>query len=218
MKASSQFINLVREHARLCHNLLPREFNLTGDYPEDVLTRTLAYCILCHAEMESYLEDRALEVALNAKKSWDERGKVCKTLLGLLAFSGQDIEEPPNAVNLDTPEPPRLSEDKIQLTKRIDVAMNVFYYAVKKNNGIKEKNIHRLLLPIGVAPSDIDPILIADMNSFAEQRGEIAHLSWRKYRATQQINPQNELRKIKSIISRIIKIDQCINILSSEIS
>ncbi len=217
MAASPQYQALVKEHAKLCRDLLPKDFDPTGNYSPSVLTATLAYRVLSHAEIESYLEDRAFDTALYAIKAWKDKRKLSKILLGLLAFSGQEIESPPNAVDLSQPTQSPSWEDKIQLSNRIDSAMNVFHYAVRNNHGIKENNIHRLLLPIGIEFHELDPILIADLNSFAEERGVVAHLSSRKYRTNQQIDPKNELARVKSIIARLINIDQAIDKLLLEI-
>ncbi len=217
MAASQQYQYLVREHSKLCCDLLPKTFDPTGNYPDRVLTATLAYRVLSHAEIESYLEDLALETALDAIKAWKDRRKSSKTLLGLLAFSGQEIESPPNSIDLTQPTQSPAWEDKIQLSNRIESAMNVFSYAVKNNHGIKEDNIHRLLLPIGIEFHELDPLLIADLNSFAQERGEVAHLSSRKYRTKQQIDPQNELARVKSIIARLIHIDRAVDKLLLEI-
>jgi len=218
MAASPQYQDLVREHAKICRDLLPKNFDPTGYYPDSVLTSTLAYRVLSHAEIESYLEDRAFETALMATKAWKEKRKPSKTILGLLAFSGPNIESPPISVDLSQPTQPPSWEDKIQLSNRIESAMKVFSSAVKNNHGIKENNIHRLLLPIGIELHELDPVLIADLNSFAEERGEVAHLSSRKYRTKQQIDPKYELARVKSIIVRLINIDQAIDKLLLEIT
>ena len=210
MAASPQYQGLVEEHAKICHALLPKDFDPTGNYSPGVLTATLAYRVLSYAEIESYLETRALETALSAIKAWKDKRKLSKILLGLLAFSGQEIESPPNAVDLSQPTQSPSWEDKIQLSNRIESAMNVFSYAVRNNHGIKETNMHRLLLPIGIEFHELDPVLIADLNSFAEERGETAHLSSRIYRTRQQIDPKEELARVKSIISRLINIDKAI--------
>jgi len=211
MGASLQYQYLVRGHAKIRRDLLPMIFDPIGDYPDKILTATFAYRVLSHAEIESYLEDRAFETALEAIKAWKDKRRISKILLGLLAFSGQEIEFPPNSVDLTQPTQSPTWEDKIQLSNRIESAMNVFSYAVKNNHGIKETNIHRLLLPIGIELQELDPVLIADLNSFAKERGEVAHLSSRKYRTKQQINPKEELTRVKSIIARLIKIDKAID-------
>ncbi len=218
MAASAQYQYLVRDHARIRRDLLPITFDPNGDYPDKVLTATLAYRVLSHAEIESYLEDRALEAALTAVKAWKDRRKSSKTLLSLIAFSGQEIESPPNTIDLSQPTQRPAWEDKIKLSERIEAAMKVFSYAVKNNHGIKEDNMHRLLLPIGIEFHELDPVLMADVNSFAEERGEVAHLSAGKYRTKQQIDPKDELTRVKSIIARLIDIDRLIDKLLLEIT
>jgi len=217
MAASQQYQDLVREHAKIRRELLPKVFDLTGSYPDKILTSTFAYRVLSHAEIESYLEDRAFEAALDAIKAWKDKRKSSRILLGLLAFSGQELESPPSSLDLSQLTQSPSWEDKIQLSNRIESAMNVFSYAVKNNHGIKENNMHRLLLPIGIEFHELDPILIADLNSFAEERGEVAHLSSRKYRTKQQIDPKDELTRVKSIIARLINIDKAIDKLLLEI-
>ena len=217
MAASTQYQHLVREHARISRDLLPKTFDPAGNYDDKTLTATLAYRVLSHAEIESYLEDRASETALDAIKAWKDKRRSSQIILGLLAFSGQVIESPANAVDLSQPTQSPTWEDKIQLSNRIEAAMSVFSYAIKNNHGIKENNVHRLLLPIGIELHEIDPILVADLNSFAEERGEVAHLSSQKYRTKRQIDPKDESVRVKSIIARLIKIDQAIDRLLLEI-
>lgn len=211
MASSNQYKKLTEELMRLRCELLPEEFNFIGDYPPEVFTKTVAYRVLAHAEIESYIEDRAYEAALTATREWENRKKVSKTLLGLLAFSGQNMEEPPDSVHPSQPTQASTWDDKIRISNKIKTAMNVFHNAITNNNGIKEKNLLRLLLPIGIEVDELDPILLADLDSFAKVRGEAAHLSARKYRAKQQVDPKDELRTVKSLVQRLIDIDTAIN-------
>jgi hypothetical protein len=218
MSESPQYQSLVSEHERLCRDLLPVEFVTSGIYPDNVITATIAYRLLSHAEIETYLEERASETALAAVKAWEDKRRASKTLLGLLAFSGQNIKSEPNTLDLSQPDKSGDWKDKIQLSKRLKNAINVFMHAIRNNNGIREDNIYCLLLPIGVELSDLDPILITDLDSFGVRRGEAAHTSSRKYRASQQVNPKDELDKVKSIILRLNTVDETINALLLEIN
>lgn len=215
MASSSQYKRLIEELTRLQRELLPEEFEVSGDYPPEVFTKTVAYRVLVHAEIESYIEDRAYEAALTATREWENSKKVSKTLLGLLAFSGQNMEEPPDSVNPSQPSQASTWDDKIRISNKIKMAMNIFYNAVANNNGIKEKNLLRLLLPIGIEVDELDPLLLADLNSFAEIRGEVAHLSASKYRTKQLVNPKDELKTVESLANRLIDVDRCIDQLSS---
>jgi len=208
---SNQYKKLKRELTRLRRELLPKKFNLSGDYPSEIFTKTLAYRVLAHAEIESYLEDRALQTALTAIKAWKRRKEVSKTLAGLLAFCGRNMEEPPPSLRPEQQSQSNTWDDKIRLSNKVDLAMNDFYLAVQNNHGIKERNILRLLLPIGIEVDELDPVLLADLDSFAELRGKAAHLSASKYRTRQQVNPKDELRKVKSLLTRLVDIDRAIS-------
>lgn len=211
MTASTRYRKLKRELAKLRRGLLPKKFKISGDYPPEIFTRTAAYRVLAHAEIESYLEDRAYETALSAIREWEQKQKLSKILLGLLAFSGQKMEEPPDSLSPDQSSQASIWDGKIRMSNKITSAMNAFTYAVINNHGIKEKNVLRLLLPIGIEAEELDPLLLTDLNSFAKLRGEAAHLSAAKYRAKQQMNPKDELRTVMSLVDRLIEIDTFIS-------
>ncbi|WIY05102.1 hypothetical protein QRX60_15130 [Amycolatopsis mongoliensis] len=46
---------------------------------------------------------------------------------------------------------------------------------VKENNGVKETNVRRLLLPLGYRESFFVPGLLNDLNNFGAARGDVAH-------------------------------------------
>ncbi|MFN7526376.1 MAG: hypothetical protein ACK5QA_02960, partial [Dolichospermum sp.] len=69
MPKSDKFITLRTQLNRLKNEFIP-EISPTGLYSESQLSRTAAYRVLAHAEIESYLEERAWEVVQNAKTLW----------------------------------------------------------------------------------------------------------------------------------------------------
>ncbi len=95
MPQSVRFRHLKKELNRLKKQFIPK-INPTGKYTDRQLSLTLAYRVLAHAEIESYLEDRAWEVALDAKKVWDSIGETRRSLICLVAFSGQIMDLPPD--------------------------------------------------------------------------------------------------------------------------
>ena len=211
MSSSPRFRTLTKELNRLKGQLLPK-FNPTGTYSDRQLTLTIAYRVLAHAEIEAYLEDRVQKVAIDAKKDWDNKGKASRTLLSLLAFSGQIMELPP-----DTLTPVRgtklLLPERVKLDKKINLAITCFVKAIKQNHGAKESNILALLLPIGIDSDDLDSVLIATLNTFGEQRGLVAHSSVSSYRTNQLPDPANELNRVEQITKGILQIDELINAL-----
>lgn len=88
-------MDLEKELFILKQNFLPKRFSPIGRYSEEIYSFARAYRILVHAELESYLEDRAKELCENAMQVWEEDKRVSKTLLCLIAFSGRAMEAPP---------------------------------------------------------------------------------------------------------------------------
>jgi hypothetical protein len=205
MPKSPIFRQLTKELNRLKKQFLPRKFSEINNYSERQLALTLAYRVFAHAEIESYLEDRVWDTVLAAKKIWDNQGKASRVLLCLIAFSGQEMENPPDTItplkgNKNVP------EDKLKINKKIDMAIGCFKSVIDQNHGIKETNLLKLLLPIGIDSDDLDQVWLANMNTFGEERGEIAHSSAIKTKQTP--NPADELERVKQIIEELERVDQ----------
>jgi hypothetical protein len=208
MGISIRYKELKNEVLQLRRNLLPKRFLSSGQYKEEWITRTVAYRVLVHAEIEAYLEDRSRDVALTAVKAWKERNKASKTLLALIAFSGMKMEKPPSSMSPEQPSQAGQWDEKIELRKKIDLALAVFHSVLNNNNGIKEENIMRLLLPIGVDCGELDTVLVADLNSYGASRGLVAHKGFGSYRTTEQIDPKEDLKKVRSLVTGIGSIDR----------
>lgn len=208
MGISTRYKELKSEILQLRRDLLPRRFRSSGRYSREEITKTLAYRVLVHAEIEAYLEDRSRDTALAAVKVWKDKNEVSNTLLALVAFSGRIMEKPPNTISAEQPSQLGQWDEKTKLSKKIDLAMNDFHYVLNQNNGIKEENIVRLLLPIGVDCGELDTVLVADLNSYGTIRGMVAHKRSKSYRTTEQIDPKEELKKVTSLVKNIASIDR----------
>jgi hypothetical protein len=64
MPESSSFAAMRSRIDDLRDIFLPKEFDPTGSYEDDQRTRTIAFRLLAHAEIESFLEDRAKALVL----------------------------------------------------------------------------------------------------------------------------------------------------------
>ncbi len=73
MNRSERYRKLVKELQVLRHHLLPEEFDPTGNYSPEILTRASMFRVLAHAEIESYIEERSWETAIAAVSSWQEK-------------------------------------------------------------------------------------------------------------------------------------------------
>jgi len=213
MPTSVRYKELKNEIVRLRKDLLPKRFSGSGRYSDAEVTKTFAYRVLVHAEIEAYLEDRAWDIALAAVKAWKEKNEVSKTILALVSFCGRVMEKPPDSKYPQQPSQLAQWDEKIKLSKKIDLAVNDFHRVVEQNHGIKEENIMSLLLPIGVDCDDLDGVLVGDLNSYGESRGVVAHKSGQVYRMRQQIDPREELKKVRTLVGDLLSIDIALNTL-----
>jgi hypothetical protein len=212
MSRSSRFITLTKELNRLKKQFLPK-INPPGIYYSDrQLALIIAYRVFAHAEIEAYLEDRVKKVALDAKINWDNHGKTSRTLLSLLAFSGEVMDVPPDTLS-PIKGSKKVALEKIKLDKKIEIAVNCFMKAINQNHGLKEANILALLLPIGIDSDDLDLDLMLDLNTFGEQRGLVAHSSAISYMTRKPPDPADELNQIQQITKGLSQIDELINAL-----
>ncbi len=209
MPKSTRFRILTRELNRLKKQFIPKPSPI-GLYSDRQLTKILAYRVLVHAEIESYLEDRAWEVVQNAKNVWDKTGQTNITLICLLGFSGLIMDAPPETLN-----PKKgskiVNDEKIKISKKMDSALASFKRVINQNHGVKETNILALLLPIGIDSNYLEITWLATMNTFGENRGEIAHKSASSYRTIQLVDPVSEVTVVKQIIQELLKIDDLMN-------
>lgn len=203
-----KFNTLEMQLDRLKDEFIP-EISPTGLYSESQLSRTAAYRVLAHAEIESYLEERAWEVVQNAKTLWT-KGKTTRSLICLLGFSGLTMDKPPDTL---TPQKgsKTVKEEKIKISKKIDLAVESFKRVISQNHGVKEDHILSLLLPIGIDSDDLDPAWLATMNTFGEKRGLVAHTSATSYMTIQTPDPANELNTVTQITHELLRIDELIN-------
>jgi RiboL-PSP-HEPN len=207
MPKSARFRVLTKELNRLRKLFLPRIFSKTGPYSTRQIELTYAYRVFAHAEIEAYFEDRVWETAIIAKQNWDDTGKASRVLICLLAFSDQKMDAPPDTLS------PRqgnrtVPPEKINVNEKIKIAINGFRKIIDGNHGIKEANLLKLLLPIGIDADNLDRVWLVTMNTFGEERGLIAHSSATNPRMQTSPDPQSELNRVQEILMELEKIDR----------
>jgi hypothetical protein len=80
------------------------------------------------------------------------------------------------------------------------------YKRIKDNNGVKERNVLRLLDPIGVPGSAFGSTLLPSLTSFGTARGEHAHYSRRAVRTA--LDPLDEYNRVKNIVNDLHPLEQ----------
>src|SRR5947207_710329 len=145
MARSARLKELERRVRELRVHLLPQKFDPTGSYSARIIDRARAYRLLTHAEIEACIEDLVLDVIDRQYKAWEIDRKPRTCLLAVVSFYA-------DAKLSDVPEtlPPTLSKTTPGFLKaRLETARSAYKRRVAANNGIKERDILRLLLPVG---------------------------------------------------------------------
>lgn len=185
--------------------MLPANFSPTGDYSERELDRARGFRLLAHAEIEAFLEDACFETARASVAAWDRDRTTSNTLFCLIAhyhhgFAADELEQPPF---------PDTSRQKVKeaIKEVVTAAMKQYRSIHDNNHGVREDNLTRLILPIGVQKDALDPLWITNLNEFGKQRGDVAH---RASRVQQQIDPRTEWQVITNLLVGLQKLDELI--------
>lgn len=213
MKRSERFRRLELELRELRRHLLPHKFDKTGEYPARILSRATAYRVLAHAEIESYLEDRAKEIVRAALRSWKEHGRLSRPLMCLLGFAGRQLDHPPLTLLPEQANQNDVWEAKLKINRKLQDASRAFHNVIGDNHGVKEANLLRLLLPVGIDPDDLDPVWVSLMNTFGELRGEAAHTSRSGWKTSQPPDPESEYATVRKVVEGLRQVDHKLNLL-----
>ncbi|WP_217238746.1 hypothetical protein [Streptomyces sp. AC555_RSS877] len=198
--ASARFEELEKRIRELRQNFLPQDFDPTGDYEDLVYEQTRAFRVLAHAEFESFIEDRVIEVIDQAVAGWKFSGSIAISLLAVVAYR-ESAPAIPESLSEAAARPAKYPA----LEARIEAARaDMHRYARKQNHGIKEKNLLRLLLPIGLREADIDSGWLSATETWATARGDAAHKG-----AKMQVkpDPQNELKIVNVVLDGFRDLD-----------
>jgi hypothetical protein len=206
---SSRFQVLAERIEELRQLLLPAEFDPTGSYAHPMQTTTcaLSFRVLAHAELESYLEDRALEVATTALQAWRTRKHVSIVAFHLIAFSGMIAELPPDTLYTTDQNKIKTWQARITIDDRFDKSVNDYHNKIRnKNHGVKEKNIVSMFIPLGFDMSNCDELFLQTMSTFGEARGTVAHTSGRSH-VQKAVDPKDEYTVLLNILAALDRID-----------
>lgn len=211
MALSARYRRMKQAVTRLRKSLLPRKFSVTGLYRNShaVHIRAVSFRLLVHAEIEQFLEDRALELATAGLSAFKKSRVVTPVALGLVAFAGFETVKAPSKLGGDSTNQ-RAYEDYGVLIER---ANRAWRYELNNNHGVKETNVLALFLPLGINPADLDSTLLADLSSYGLSRGQAAHSS--SVSVAKLADPKDELQKANQLISDLRVLDACV---TSELS
>ena len=90
----------------------------------------------------------------------------------------------------------------------VDVAFRQYIQIHERNHGVREANLKRLILPIGVRKDDLDQTWIVNLEEFGKRRGELAH---KTAKVQQQIDPKAELDTVKELVIGLKMLDKLVS-------
>jgi hypothetical protein len=160
--------------------------------------------MLAHAEIEAFLEDLGFEKAKSVVDDWRRTKRTTDALFCLVAHyhSGFEVADEEGL-------PPKFEVSsrkrvKDQIEEVADRALNQYGAIVSQNHGVREENLLRIILPIGIRRSDLDPTWVTDLQEFGKRRGTVAHKAVSAHR---NIDPQQEWSDVKKLLEGLKKLD-----------
>lgn len=193
-KACSHYRHLSVRFADLKSKFLDSEINAENADPANFkadLDKIAAFRLLLHAEVEHFLESKALE-KLDALASlldgggvWQRENPHALSMYCLVAF------------NLPANKEPSDESLRSHFSEVIDKARSM----IKENNGIKEKSFALLSVFSGKCLDEVDSTTSSLLNSYGKERGEVAHKTVARTNCLSA--PSAELTNASTIVSAL---------------
>jgi hypothetical protein len=144
--------------------------------------------------MEFYFESICKDIVAASEAEF-KVGRVAPAALGLITFSGKEART--GGVQLIDAKPAYARK----ISTRFYEATAAHKKLAEDNNGIRQKYLAPLFVPLGLTQQDIDPIWVTQLDDFAEKRGAYAHKSMTYSEAeSKNINPNDEALRVHRLI------------------
>jgi hypothetical protein len=202
MATSKHWNDLHRQVADLRRQFLPPVFNSLGSYPDGprVHAHTRAFLVFSHAEIESYLESLAKEIARTTEEAWKKSQKITEPLAFLIATRAERIAIPPKLLKQGTNDTPQ------QLRNILSKLFPEYYKQIKDNSGIREYNVLMLFGPLGLPAAALGSTLLPSLDSLGALRGDYAHQSAKA--VVNVLDPETEYKRVTDLVRELNSVDQ----------
>lgn len=156
--------------------------------------RAKAFVILSHAALEDYLEGIVLEVVDSCLRSFSRDFIPRTSLLALLTYAA--VADPPEA----------FPGGRWGIRGHLQDSRQSLRHWTEKNNGLKAKDVLRLMLPVGIKESDLGSTWLQHMDELGELRGRMAHKA-NLPGAQAPLDPQDALEAVSRVLPNLCRID-----------
>jgi hypothetical protein len=197
---SASFHALRARIKELKDNLLPSKASIAAP-SLGVQTRALAFRVLAHAEIESFIEERARSVVEGNLDGWKKDKRPRTVLMAVLGFCGDEWQ------SADDISASKAKKTEQTLETRLHLAAKKYGAILDGNHGVRERNLLRILVPLGVSKAELDTTWLATMDSFGGARGSAAHTSG----SSVAINPADEAKTVNDIIEGLKAVDRILS-------
>ena len=195
---SRRFRQLSRRIRQLQRHLLPK-LSPTGNYNPRQYDRVRSFRLLAHAEIEAFVEDRARDLVNSCVQKWKNDRKPRYLLLSVVAFHLRNSEMSLTRLKAVYSQAPSHTDSCV-------IQAHQGYNALLTNNhGIREENLLRMLLPLGLDSAEIDSVWLATTDGFGAKRGETAHAA---IAAQRPLDPATEMKTVQDILLGLEKLDE----------
>ena len=202
---SVPFDNLKSQLNKARESFIPETKKDFSEYSEKELHHVFAYCIICHAEIENYIESVIRErIQLNIKtlKSGKGKYKFGINVLCWYVFNCAVSEADKSLQKIKDKYDDIFKSPTKTIIEECQIALNKM---ISANNGIKEENLTKLLAPIGIGIPELDQEWLNNMNSFGTQRGNYAHNSCGTHL---RIDPFEAVAKVNTLVAGLETFDK----------
>lgn len=142
--------------------------------PDPDFDSLAAFRLLSHAELEGYFEAKAGQAISNLDADFKAGNFMTTKFAALIFLHLWKQKKDPLWTN-----PAKNSKDDEGDFKRLaQESLGFARQFIKENNGVKENSITTLSALMGYFTSDLDDILIRELNQYGKNRGDVAHDSW----------------------------------------
>ena len=164
----------------------------TGDYSVDEYDRISAFVLISHAEVESALEQMCEDTARELVEKWRGGMLPCSAIVSLIVYANPNEMSPPSST-ADQP-------SSLQIAGFVDQAHKCYLRLVKQNNGLRPRQLGKLLRPLGIREQELDDALLAAMDTFGSVRGRQAH---QQVGARQPLDPREAGRLVEDVLTKL---------------